>query len=249
MQRWVLRRGCITHFIRCTLLIALAGGILKFYLYCSTAGSTTQSVVTDEYLLEYQKGMLTDANLARHNDIRSGALNRHHVEIVLSRYNEDIGWSNVYSSIRTIYDKSIEPNVLAISTPGKLIRLPNLGRESHTYLWHIVKNYDKLAAITVFSQASAPQHGYSGHRKGGGHLFANSSFHDFVLSEKGQFIFTGAVWLPTLAHLLRSGDYRIPSRGGICFLTSSLTITFTICQVTIDWVPVGGKPFSNVQHP
>jgi Protein of unknown function (DUF3431) len=206
MLRWVQRRSFIQRFIRCTLLIALAVGILKFYLHSSTTGFTTNSIVTDEDLLEYQKGMLSDTNLARHNDIKSGALDRHHIEIVLSRYNEDIGWSNVYSSIRTIYDKSNETNVLPISTPGKLIRLPNLGRESHTYLWHIVNNYNTLADITVFSQASAPQHGYAGHRKGGGHLFANSSFHDFVLSEKGHFIFTGAVWLPTLAHLLRSGD-------------------------------------------
>ena len=208
MQRWIFRRSYIPRFIRCALLIALAVGILKFCLHSSTAGFTTQSVIADEHLLEYQKGMLTDANLARHNDIKSGELGRHHVEIVLSRYNEDIGWSNVYSSIRTIYDKSNESNLLPASTPGKLIRLPNLGRESHTYLWHIVNNYNKLGDITVFSQASAPHHGYAGHRKGGGHLFANSSFHDFVLSEKGHFIFTGAVWLPTLAHLLRSGDYR-----------------------------------------
>ena len=208
MQRWVSRRSYIPRFIRCALLIALGVGSLKFYLYSSTAGFTTQSIVTDEYLLEYQKGLLTDANLVRHNDIKSGAMGRHHVEIVLSRYNEDIGWSNVYSSIRTIYDKSNESNLLSVSTPGMLIRLPNLGRESHTYLWHIVNNYDKLADITVFSQASAPQHGYAGHRKGGGHLMANSSFHDFVLSENGHFTFTGAVWLPTLAHLLRSGDQK-----------------------------------------
>jgi hypothetical protein len=41
---------------------------------------------------------------------------------------------------------------------------------------------------------------------GGGHLLENSTFHDFVLSVKGHFVFTGAIWLPTLAHLLRSGN-------------------------------------------
>jgi hypothetical protein len=82
-----------------------------------------------------------------------------------------------------------------------------LGRESYTYLHHIVTNYDRLARLTVFSHGSAPQHGYRGHRRGGGHLLANSTFHDFVLSTspQGHFVFTGAVWLPTLAHLLRAG--------------------------------------------
>lgn len=31
-------------------------------------------------------------------------------------------------------------------------KLANVGRESHTYLHHIISNYDKLAGITVFLQ-------------------------------------------------------------------------------------------------
>ena len=37
-------------------------------------------------------------------------------------------------------------------------RLPNVGRESHTYLHHIVANYDHLASVTVFTQGSISEH-------------------------------------------------------------------------------------------
>jgi Protein of unknown function (DUF3431) len=156
-------------------------------------------------LLHDQMSMLNSEQLSHLKDITSGLLSRKHVEIVISRHNEEITWSDMYASIRTIYDKSDTPNLLKIETPGKVIRLPNLGRESHTYLTHIVNNYNKLAELTVFSQGSAPFSGYDGHRNGGGHVLTNSSFHDFVLNERGHFIFTGAIWLKTIAHLLRSG--------------------------------------------
>lgn len=160
--------------------------------------------VDGDILLESQKIMLDDPQLIRLEAINVGRFSKHDIEIVISRFNEDIRWSDMYSTIRTVYDKS-KNSTLPSSTAGKVVSISNLGRESYTYLWHIVNNYDKLAAVTVFSQGSAPFHGYSGHRKGGGHLLENSTFHDFVLSATGHFIFTGAVWLPTLAHLLRSG--------------------------------------------
>ena len=156
-------------------------------------------------LLKLQISMLNDVQLDRLSKITSGTLTRRDVEIVIARWNEDISWSDMYKSVRTVYDKSSEAENLPASTSGKIVKLPNLGRESYTYLWHIVNNYDKLAKVTAFTQGSVPTHGYFGHRKGGGHLISNSTFHDFVLSETGHFVFSGVVWLPTAAHLLRSG--------------------------------------------
>ena len=160
----------------------------------------------DKKILSNDGALLDIERLSRLNDITSGLLTRKNVEVIISRHNEDISWSDMYASIRTVYDKSDELNVLKVGTPGSVVRVANLGRESHTYLTHIVKNYEKLAELTVFSQGSAPGHGYDGHRKGGGHVLANSTFHDFVLNERGHFIFTGAIWLRTLAHLLRTGE-------------------------------------------
>ena len=46
--------------------------------------------------------------------------------------------------------------------------LPNVGRESHSYLHHIVSRYDELAPWTVFTQATEPSWGYRGPGAGGG---------------------------------------------------------------------------------
>ena len=58
---------------------------------------------------------------------------------------KDVAWSDAYKSVRTVYCKGV-------STPG-CRPLPNVGRDTHTYLSHIVANYDRLAEWTVFSQA------------------------------------------------------------------------------------------------
>ena len=193
-----------------TLMLACIAWTLYFSCFYTPknrrAHRASVNVKNDDVgLLHGQMGMLSNEQLSHLKDITSGLLSRKHVEIVISRHNEEITWSDMYASIRTIYDKSDTRNLLKMGTPGKLIRLPNLGRESHTYLTHIVSNYNNLAELTVFTQGSAPFHGYDGHRNGGGHVLTNSSFHDYVLNEKGHFIFTGAIWLKTIAHLLRTG--------------------------------------------
>lgn len=195
------------------LMFILVGGILYSRLTLSQSAALDDikfsaklnQADNGDKLLKLQISMLNDAQLGRLSKITSGTLTRRDVEIVIARWKEDIGWSDMYKSVRTIYDKSSEAEKLPDSTGGKIVKLSNLGRESYTYLWHIVNNYDKLAKVTVFTQGSVPTHGYHGHRKGGGHLISNSTFHDFVLSETGHFIFSGVVWLPTAAHLLRSG--------------------------------------------
>jgi hypothetical protein len=92
------------------------------------------------------------------------------------------------------------------------VPLENVGREGHTYLHHIVKNYENLADWTVFSQAGAPSLGYRGHRLGGGHMQPGVTFEDYLL-RKGDsdafFVFTGALHLPTAFHVLRK-SYMIP---------------------------------------
>jgi hypothetical protein len=47
------------------------------------------------------------------------------VEIVISRFNEEIGWSDMYASIRTVYDKSGN-NSFPLTAAGNVISIPNL---------------------------------------------------------------------------------------------------------------------------
>jgi Protein of unknown function (DUF3431) len=78
------------------------------------------------------------------NDILSTKTKRD-FEIVVSRYNENLEWTNNYLDYCTIYNKG-EP------IERKCIRLSNIGREGHTFLKHIVNNYKNLANHTMFLQ-------------------------------------------------------------------------------------------------
>lgn len=69
------------------------------------------------------------------------------IELVVARYKEDLSWASSVSHRVTVYNKFEGDNLL-----------PNVGRESHTYLTHIVSNYDDLADFTVFVQGDPLAH-------------------------------------------------------------------------------------------
>jgi len=147
---------------------------------------------------------LSEAQLSQLQKITRGDIGKSEVELVLAHFNESVGWSDPYASIRTIYCKGSK-------VPG-CVELENVGREGHTYLHHIVTNYDKLADWTVFSQAGAPAVGYNGHRAGGGHMQSGVEFHDYLLRDEARdnfFVFTGAMHLQSLFHAIRS-SYLFP---------------------------------------
>ena len=78
------------------------------------------------------------------------------IEIVISRYNESLGWTLYppFNQFRyTVYNKG--PNEdFEKSRVDRVIRLENVGNECHTYLSHILANYDSLKPITVFFPGS-----------------------------------------------------------------------------------------------
>jgi len=75
--------------------------------------------------------------------------------IVLSRYSENVGWISDFDEEGIdiyIYNKgNISPGVKSKNI--KVINRPNLGRESESFLYHIVENYDNLSDLIVFTQA------------------------------------------------------------------------------------------------
>jgi len=79
-------------------------------------------------------------------------MSQKYIEYVVARYNESINW--VESDYTTIYNKGLS------GIPHEVL-LPNVGREAHTYLYHIVTNYDNLAEITIFTQGKIDDHGYT----------------------------------------------------------------------------------------
>ena len=69
------------------------------------------------------------------------------MKIVISRYNENVEWANGLDDC-LIYNKG----TTEFNTRHPVIALPNVGREGHTYLHHIIMNYNNLDDYTVFLQ-------------------------------------------------------------------------------------------------
>ncbi|KAI4174603.1 MAG: hypothetical protein LQ343_002176 [Gyalolechia ehrenbergii] len=77
-------------------------------------------------------------------------------EIVVAHYNEDLSWLKQYGSECCVYSKGGSKNTPEL--PFTFTPLPNIGREGHTFLHHIVNHYDKLADITLFVQGRIDDH-------------------------------------------------------------------------------------------
>jgi len=84
-------------------------------------------------------------------------------KFIFARYNEDIDWIYDYPLIANnsiIYNKGnfLEPKEIFKTRIIPLSNFPNYGRESDTYLKHIVNNYKNLDEYTIFSQADPFEH-------------------------------------------------------------------------------------------
>jgi len=78
------------------------------------------------------------------------------INIVVSRYNENLEWLNqepFNNFFIIIYNKGINDN-FKIYSPHKIIKLDNVGKCDHTYLYHIINNYNNLPDIIIFLPGS-----------------------------------------------------------------------------------------------
>jgi hypothetical protein len=84
--------------------------------------------------------------------------NENNIEIVIARYNEDLEWLkdepfNKYQYI--VYNKGVNKDYFKSEKFKNEVELENVGRETHTYLTHIINNYDNgLANFTLFVPGS-----------------------------------------------------------------------------------------------
>jgi hypothetical protein len=73
------------------------------------------------------------------------------VQVIIARYREDVAWAQDIGYDYIVYDKGGD-------LPGNAVPLPNIGREGHTYMTHIVRHYESLADVTVFVQGDPFDH-------------------------------------------------------------------------------------------
>lgn len=71
-------------------------------------------------------------------------------EIVLAVYNDNINWTEKITNVDkiTVYNRAHPNRIIEGSVPLP----PGGGKESYTFLSHIIKNYDQLADHTIFLQ-------------------------------------------------------------------------------------------------
>ncbi len=96
-------------------------------------------------------------------DNESNYVNNEHItkptiECVIARYNESINWINMpqFDNVSKfiIYNKGTKLNI-PLRHNAIEISIPNVGKCDHTFLYHIINNYNNLADITLFASGRA----------------------------------------------------------------------------------------------
>lgn len=72
--------------------------------------------------------------------------------IIVTRYDEGLSWVKPYLNHCVIYNKGKD------DLPYQSIKLPNIGLEHHSWVYHIVTNYDFLPNYLIFLQGSPHYH-------------------------------------------------------------------------------------------
>lgn len=81
-------------------------------------------------------------------------------DMVIARYKENLSWLDRYHKYGfrdiIVYNKGKNDGICKLnSITCKQHHLPNHGRCDHTYLYHIIHNYDNLADVTIFTKGSS----------------------------------------------------------------------------------------------
>lgn len=78
------------------------------------------------------------------------------LQVVIAHHDEHLAWAYPVKDKCIVYAKGRPPKGFP-----NVVRLRNRGRDSDTYLRHIIMNYDDLADVTVFSQGRIIDHVYN----------------------------------------------------------------------------------------
>jgi hypothetical protein len=91
-------------------------------------------------------------NIYKHENFENN-----NIEIVISRYNENLEFlrDEIFNNYPVIiYNKGLNNDFYKPPSLKKIVNLPNVGVCDHTYLYHIIENYDNLANVTIFLPGS-----------------------------------------------------------------------------------------------
>lgn len=120
-------------------------------------GTSTKSIfdlakITKEDIEEALKPDNVPNNTSMNIDKSNSIISK---EVVIAAYERDYNWVNkLDKDVKvTVYRKGDRPLL-----PGEIKIEPNLGRDVHTFFYHLYHRYDTLSDITYFSQDSHIEH-------------------------------------------------------------------------------------------
>lgn len=133
-------------------LTASIGGLL-YMLYHSKKSKERAEGMSQYMTLDITEDVAED--VAEDIDQDMGQILQKPVELVVARYNETLHWLNTdpFSKYPVVIYNKGDP--METDSSVYIEKLPNVGKCDHTYLYHIIKNYDNLADVTVFLPGSA----------------------------------------------------------------------------------------------
>lgn len=121
------------------LIVAVVGVVL-------VGASIAMTIVSSELPRSLSKGSVYNPGVLR---------------VVVSRYAESCRWLldppfNRLLPVTTVYNKGLNdlPREVVAKLGGRIHALPNVGRCDHTYLYFIVKHYNRLPGLTLFLPGS-----------------------------------------------------------------------------------------------
>ena len=80
------------------------------------------------------------------------------IQIVVARYREDLAWLRELGLPCVVYNKGSKLDLSSLPPETEVVALPNVGREAHTYLTHILARYHGLPRYTAFVQGDPFAH-------------------------------------------------------------------------------------------
>jgi hypothetical protein len=134
-------------------------------------------------------------------DDKLNNLNKRNFEMVISRFDENINWSDNYKKFRTIYNKGKDD----IEAP--YVKMANKGHLADTILNHIIQNYDNLADVTFFTHGSFNYRGDQLIKESG---TCHKFFKDFIQTDKNTLVYISRSDLPPSGHTF----YEYPETMG-----------------------------------
>lgn len=104
--------------------------------------------------------MGTDTGIRVGTDMTTTERNRSApvLELVVARYREDLSWLRALGLPAQVYNKGPELDPATLPPDVRVCALPNIGREAHTYLTHIIDRYAELPECTAFLQGNPFAH-------------------------------------------------------------------------------------------